>query len=658
MTEPELSPEDAVLAEAMAVLDGAAAMFSSKQSQMELLDEELGKVRAQYDAMRAAKVKLETESREYRQSIRRAEFNLETAARAKNLADERARLMLEQAARQAELDLETANATWRARAMPHQIEGARFIASAKRVICADAMGLGKTFQSGIALDMLKAKRVLIITQSDIQSGFEREYETYLPDRATVVVGQMSRAQKRTILEGLRDFADQFVVIINYESWSRDKSLTKLLAEMRFDTVILDEAHNIKDMNTSAYKGCEEIIFATNICPVDGCLLPKVAGAYTCAAGHEDTVRGKSVVNVIPMTGTPILNRPDDIYSMLYLIRPELFPSRRDFIYDFCKTNGSGKIVFQVDGQARLSKKLGGLYFRRTRETAGVVLPPQEIIVHMIEQDAIVYDRQAAMLTMLKERAQIEINESGDKMTMVGALALITRQRQAATWPGGIKFHEPICDEDGYMLASDGAYYCDKADMKEHDVKQVFNVIEVGLAYQESQKLDKAVELIRELEEDGRRVVVFSQFRTTLVEMGKRLGSSAVEFHGGVSRDTRDAVKRNFDAAYGEAPRWNTVLAHYAVGGVGTNFTNASALVVLDEEWNPGKNNQAYDRINRIGQKRDTQVHILRLAESMDEWMAELVSQKANEINGFDAANADQGSLTEKLLKIIQKDLEG
>ena len=77
-----------------------------------------------------------------------------------------------------------------------------------------------------------------------------------------------------------------------------------------------------------------------------------------------------------------------------------------------------------------------------------------------------------------------------------------------------------------------------------------------------------------------------------------------------------------------------MLANYKSGGVGLNFNAATETIVIDEEWNPGKADQAFGRTDRLGQTEHTNVHILRLMRTIDTWMVALNDEKKDLIAGF------------------------
>lgn len=543
-----------------------------------------------------------------------------------------------------------------------------------------------TLTSLIACDMLQAQKILVIVPDDVVTNFVREIQHWAPHRAVIMLGKQTKLARNMAL-GLLSSLDSYTLVLNYSAWRKDNSLLDKLATLRLDTVIMDEAHTIKETTTNAYKGCARIVLAENSCPKCRGAIQKVhksrdtlqrladARIYSVTRDYwvcigkgtpssetlddtmadtlmrvgcgwneiVDTLAGvkrefgdlRSVRNVIPMTGTPILNKPTDLYSMLSLVDPERFNNKNDFNTTYCVQDYAGKWIFRAGGLDSLITKLSGKFIARDRKTAGVVLPKQEIIIHSIELDPELYPGQAKVIKDLSRQAMI-ILENGDKLPVLYTIALITRKRQANVFPAGIE----LKDENGIVVFS------------------------VGDEVRESIKLDRICAKVNGEWEglvpdltgggdmtNGERIVIFSQFKTPLAELETRIkaaGISVVRFDGDTPQDIRDEVKIDFDRKYCDRPdyepKWQVVLANYKTGGVGLNFTSATQMIILDEEWNPGKQEQAFNRIDRIGQTEETTVHILRLEKTIDDWMADLIDAKRDMIEGFDAKIDLQASL--------------
>jgi SNF2 family DNA or RNA helicase len=178
---------------------------------------------------------------------------------------------------------------------------------------------------------------------------------------------------------------------------------------------------------------------------------------------------------------------------------------------------------------------------------------------------------------------------------------------------------------------------------------------------ESIKLDRIIDrnnegLIPEFVNDEQeRVVVFSQFKQPLIELERRIkaaGISVIRYDGETSRELANEIQIDFDRKYQSADksyRWDVVLANYKKGGVGLNLNAATQMIILDEEWNPGKADQAYGRIDRLGQNEETGVHVLRVKSTVDMWMAKLNEEKALMIQGFETHT----DLQQELMDILR-----
>jgi SNF2 family DNA or RNA helicase len=209
-------------------------------------------------------------------------------------------------------------------------------------------------------------------------------------------------------------------------------------------------------------------------------------------------------------------------------------------------------------------------------------------------------------------------DSGESMTIMHLIALITRKRQANVWPAGIE----LKDIEGNVVFS------------------------VGQEVQESAKLDAALENIIAIHAEGRRQVVFSQFSTALEafkDMLEENGLRVALLTGATPRKLRDEIKNNFYLARGEEPLWDIILCNYKTGGTGLNLTSATATHIIDEEWNPGKRDQAYARTDRIGQELENDVYIYRIPASIDTWMSNTIHRKEQMVSAFQDTMVDESA---------------
>ena len=544
------------------------------------------------------------------------------------------------AAMQAEFHLITAGAPWREWAKDHQVDGGARLATAKRCILADAPRLGKTMTALIACDMNQSKKILIVAPNTVVREFEKQVRKWAPHRKKVFnLTNMPKEDRRARLE-LLQMMNEFVVLVNYEAWWRDKALLDYFVDVQFDTVIIDEAHNMANKKGNTFLGMEKVVFAENLrdetlscehCQTPVTLLSKAEGwgtSWQDSAGNDQCILNEtypnqhfaspcSVRHVYPVTGTIILNKPQDLWPSLHLIDKQAFPDLWAFERDYLTRNyDTKKWEFKYGGLDRLTRKLADKYVRRDRNTPGIQLPAPEIVERLLTLDKSSHPEQYEVCRQLNQ-AILEIAE--DKTIGIDyAIVLIMRKRQAITWPVFT-----LKDDEGDIL---------------HD-----------FAVEESVKIDECVRfensdinewqgMIPELVEAGEKVVLFSQFKAPLREIARRLEAAGIRV-GTIDGDTPTAKRAEIQESFNDEPigsgGFDVVLGNYKAMGTGITLKGANQMIILDEEWNPAKNEQAYDRIvdmEKMGV--DMQVTILRVDNSIDTWMQKLNEQKKAMVEGF------------------------
>jgi SNF2 family DNA or RNA helicase len=444
------------------------------------------------------------------------------------------------------------------------------------------------------------KKILYFCPSPLLRNVLEEWRQWSPHRNVTFIGGMSKKERQFALSFLPKL-DDYVIIVNYEAWRRDKNLLEELAECKFDTIIVDEAHMVKDPKTGAYKGVRQVIDA-------------------CQPEY-----------IIPMTGTPILNRPQELFWILTLVNPKEFRpdpgGERDFLWKYCEEyylpdSSTPRYRFKPGGLDLLLKQISKNILRRTKKQAGIVLPDKTIVYHELDRDDEGYPEQAKARKHMKEFATIVIDANAGKAIQATVMiALLTRLRQIETWPAGIVQRDKITKE-----------------------------ITLQLDVQESQKIDY---IIRKEDDDWEglipnaieeeRIIVFSQFKAPLHELRQRveaMGYKAAVFDGDTSQALRDEIRYDFDRAKqpeNYKPKYNVLLCNYKAAGVGLNLTGATQLITLDEEWNPGKREQAWDRIHRIGQTENVTIHVIRTKQTVDTWLASIIEEKESVVTGFESA---------------------
>lgn len=499
-------------------------------------------------------------------------------------------------------------------AKTHQIEGAIHLAVTERALLGDKRGLGKTLTSLIALDMLDAQKVIIVAPTDALDNWIREIKLWSPHRFPVKLAGVTKGQREVILGGLKR-APQYALVINFEAWKNDYTLIKDLVNLCADSMIVDESHHIMTSSSLQNKGVQDIRYGINTCP--RCMIPKLnrpltslQEEYTCWCGHEGLIdEFCTIKHVFPMTGTSILNKPQELFPQMRLVDPK-FDRERDYLRDFCKRTVTGRWVFQEGAEEGLLYKIGPRYIARDRSSAGVVIPPVEEIVHSISMNDLKssHPLQHEAYLQVRDFAEVALNPDV-AMSMPNQAVALMRLRQVLIWPAALS-SEFVDEETG-------------------------RVYKINLDVKESWKLDFIEQEIKELNEDGERVIVFSQFRDGMHELGRRLGERTAIYDGSTRPAVRNAIQLDFDAKTAPArPTWNNVLCNYKSAGAALNFNTANHMYLPDREWNPGKESQAIGRMDRMGQTRDSYVHKLFVGSSVDGWMDDIIEQKKNMVGGF------------------------
>lgn len=254
-----------------------------------------------------------------------------------------------------------------AKIYPHQYQAAKQIAASKQLILGDDMGTGKTLTAIASMDLAGVKKGLIITPANITEGFLEDVKRWT-DRPVINLNGMDSFSRGVLLDAFKAM-ERAVLVLNYEVWRKDISVLEDLIDAQFEAVYIDEAHYMKNRKSLTAQGVALIVHSINKCPqcgervagrvyettrtktIDdewrGIPFPyvedatydkqivtgynrEIIGCVGCSwNGHAIIDGGKtkkeihysqrSVQITVPMTGTPILNSPEDLFPMLNLI---------------------------------------------------------------------------------------------------------------------------------------------------------------------------------------------------------------------------------------------------------------------------------------------------------------------------------------------------
>lgn len=461
---------------------------------------------------------------------------------------------------------------------PYQAEGVAFLAARGRALLADDMGLGKTLQAIAAGSWLAehaaVKRILVVCPASLKHQWAREIGKFTGRSVQIIQGP---AENRAV----QYRADALFFIVNYELILRDLSV---IGEMlKPDLLVLDEAQRIKNWRT------------------------KLAS----------TVKMIPSRYVFVLSGTPLENRLEDLYSLLQVVDARVLGPLWRCLLDFHITDERGKVI-GYRNLSELRRRIAPVLLRRDRSLVSDQLP----------------ERTEVTLDIPMSAKQLELH--GSAMHAAGMLAQLAKRRPLT--PG----------EQNRMLSAlqQARMACDAA----------------GLVDKETQGSPKLDELARLLEEcclqSNRKVVVFSQWglMTVMVEtLVRSMGLGCVRLHGGVPSHKRGEMMEQFqnnDALQ--------VFISTDAGGVGLNLQSANVLINLDMPWNPAILDQRIARVHRLGQKQKVQIFLLLAEDSYEQRVAHLIKNKRELFdNVIDPdATEDVIGVSKKMLDALVDDLAG
>ncbi len=297
-----------------------------------------------------------------------------------------------------------------------------------------------------------------------------------------------------------------------------------------------------------------------------------------------------------LTGTPLENHLGELWSQFDFLLPGFLGDSNAFAKYW-----RGPIEKQGDLPRRdlLARRIRPFILRRKKEEVARELPPKTIIVRKVElgggQRDLYETVRAAMDAMVRE----EVASKGFGRSQILILDALLKLRQ-------------VC--------------CDPRLVKAHSAQRV----------KERAKLDLLMTMLPEQVDEGRRILIFSQFTSMLAlieEELKRAGLDYVILTG----DTvdRETPVRRFQA--GEVPIF---LISLKAGGIGLNLTAADTVIHYDPWWNPAVENQATDRAHRLGQDKPVFVYKLIIAGSIEEKILSLQERKSDLAAGILTADRD------------------
>ncbi|GLB59572.1 DEAD/DEAH box helicase [Cytobacillus sp. NCCP-133] len=428
-------------------------------------------------------------------------------------------------------------------------------------ILADDMGLGKTLQSIAFIQSevpeIREKKlpVLIVCPSSLTYNWLSELIKFTPEIQAVVMDGNQR--ERAKLQ--RDITGVDVLITSYPLLLKDQKWYEI---QEFHSVFFDEAQAFKNPVTQTARSVKKI----------------------------------QASNRFALTGTPVENSLEELWSIFHVVFPELFQGLKDYSHLTRKT---------------IARRIQPFLLRRLKEDVLSELPEKMESIDSAELLPEQKKLYAAYLAKLREDTLKHLNKDTIRKNRIKILAGLTRLRQICC--------HPALFIEGYNGSS--------------------------------AKFEQLKTIIEESRLSGRRVLIFSQFTKMLDLIGRELALEGLPFFyldGQTPSGERVGICRRFN----EGER-NFFLISLKAGGTGLNLTGADTVILYDLWWNPAVEEQAADRAHRMGQKKAVQVIKLLARGTIEEKMNELQDKKKNLIEEIiDSDDRTAKGLTEEDIREI------
>lgn len=419
---------------------------------------------------------------------------------------------------------------------PYQKEAVTFILKQGSGLIADSVGLGKTLMTLGVIKATSPSSVLIVCPAILKWQWKEQIEKFLPEATAVIIDgtpEQRAAQWVTPAQ---------IKIANYELLWRDFTFT---TGTLWELMVCDEATRIANPWTKTYKSL-----------------------YHIRARRR-----------IALTGTPVSNRPNELWGILNWCFPGILGKYSAFLDRYCVRNIWGGI-FKFQRLEELQKRIKPLMIRRLREEVLPQLPEKivsDVPLQLSDRERELYDKIRKEL--LFEIEKDDISKLENPITIQHTLVRMLRLRQAT------------------------------------------NSLELIGKNKESSKLAGLKELLPDVLNGERKAIIFTFFSEMADILERELKDYApLKITGEV--DKREGIVR----AFNDKPE-HRLLIMTSAGQYGLNIQAASVVIHYDQEWSLAKMEQRVGRAHRIGQKLNVLEYNLLMRGTMDEYVRKVLRKK-------------------------------
>ena len=455
----------------------------------------------------------------------------------------------------------------------YQKAGIKFGLDRPAVLIGDEMGLGKTIQAIGILNALPEKaRVLIICPASLKLNWQRELKRWLvTDRSVLVADSKTGAELIGALS---------ITIMNYDILHK---FWRTLRAREWDVLIADEAHYLKTPDSRR----TQMVFG------------RKAKKATTKREALEAVPPVHAKKRILLTGTPISNRPVELFPLIEYLDPVRWTNFFKYANRYCDAHNNG-FGWDFTGSSNLEELQDIL---RT-----------SIMVRRLKKD---------VLTELpaKRRQVIEFPAEGKLAQFVAdeSEAYGDHEEELSELHAQVELAKASDNPDDYTKAVENL---------RKGVAAVFAGMSTSRRLLAEAKIDLCIEHIREAVEEAQKVVVFAHHKSVAAAIAAAFGNAAVTLVGDTPMVERQAAVDRFQ----RDPSCKVFVGSIGAAGVGITLTAASHVIFCELSWVPGEVSQGEDRCHRIGQRESVLVQHLVVEGSLDATMAKRIVAKQEVID--------------------------
>lgn len=495
---------------------------------------------------------------------------------------------------------------------PFQHTGVEWLARKQRSILADDMGVGKTIQSLAAVHVADQWPLLVVCPAIVKINWLKEAKTFFPNLTSTSIGDKKSVRfaiGKRHYEIPSNSEGAQMTVINYDILG--KHMSGLIAR-GFKSIIMDEAHYLKTSGTLRTKNVR----------------------YLATGWNGKTIAHDGIPMRMLLTGTPVLNRPIELVSILGIAGAlASFGGFKGFTSRYCAPvhNGFG---MDYNGSANLlelnSRLRNEVMLRRTKAEVLLDLPEKTRVMVPVD-----IDNQEEYRNAERAVAQwIAKQVISDERWIAEQRTLSKAQSCPDEW-----LERTI--QKRYRQAADTVMRAEEL-VKYSALKKLSAI---------GKRAAVSLWIENFLEDGDKKLVVFAH-HTDVVDMIAN-DWDALKITGATPMQQRqDAVDR-----FQNDPSRRIIVCNIRAGGVGITLTAASDVLFVEQDWNPGTHDQAEDRVNRIGQRNACTAWYMIGTDTIDEDIAALIDQKRRVVNAATdgrVADADEDVMASVTSGIVRR----